>query len=568
MISAAFFLITRNLKNRVVRSVLRLRQPRYIAGAAVAILYFWSMFFRKAAINDIRHLQHGPVNQLMIVVASSIVLLLLIGAWAIPSDEPGLIFSEAEIQFFFAGPVSRPQLIAYKIFRSQVQSVFSAIIFSFFAFRGSHFVGMWLVLTILDMYRIFASFGRARLKQLGIGFLPRLVGVLAVLAIAGFLANRQFGAEAASIKGALQGPKSDALFTKIASIAAAPPLGTILFLPGLFGRTLYAPAPFLPAALLVMFGAVCFFLTTQLDVAFEDASIVASQRALTRRARRRGMRGGPSGITVRNVRPLFPLAERGRPEVALLWKNLVGTMRLSAFPVLLIAIPLAFAAGISIFGRHDGIPDALGIMGLMLSGAFVFLGPLAIRMDLRTDILRMDVIKAYPLPAEMLVAAELAAPLLVISAFELVTLLASVIAMQFGAHYFEFFTTPEFVVCAFVFVVPVVAIQLLIQNGAVLLFPAWNMTSDNRGFSAMGQRLLLLGGNAITLTIALIPAAIVFAPSLWIVRRLFGSAPFGILAATIPAVAVLGAEIFVAHKLLAAQFEEIDIANDIEAVTE
>lgn len=568
MTSAAFFLITHNFKNRFVRSVQRLRQPRYVLGLLVAIVYFWSILFRRAAVSDIRYLRSGGVNDVVVLVASVIVLLFLIGSWAMPGDEPGLIFTEAEIQFFFAGPVSRRQLLAYKVLRSQVQNVFTAIIFAFFAFRGSHFLGMWLALGVLNLYFTFVSFARARLKQSGIGWLWRLAAVAVVVTIIGMIATHQLQGEANAIVQAFKGPHQQPMLNALTRIAWAPPLGSFLYLPALFGRTVYAPAPFLSAALLVLFGLTCFFLTTQLDVSFEDASIVASQRALTRRARMRGMRSGRSTVAVHRFPPLFQLAERGRPEVAVFWKNLIGMTRISSVSVLLIGLPLAFVAAMSIFGRRHGIPDLLGIMGLMLAGAFVFLGPMAVRIDLRTDIVRLDIIKAFPLSAEALVAAELAAPLVVISAFELLTLLISVFSLQFGRHYFEFFSTPEFIVCAFVFIVPTIAIQLLIQNALVVLFPAWNMTTTSRDFGAMGQRLLFLIGNIATLGVAFIPAAIVFVPSFWLAHRIMGGAPFGILLATIPAVAVLVGEIFVGHKFLSAQFEEIDMANDVEALSE
>jgi hypothetical protein len=52
-----------------------------------------------------------------------------------------------------------------------------------------------------------------------------------------------------------------------------------------------------------------------------------------------------------------------------------------------------------------------------------------------------------------------------------------------------------------------------------------------------------------------------------VVPRLLGKSPAAFLVATIPAAALLIAEIAIAHKLLAAQFDELDIANDLENAT-
>ncbi len=561
MTSAAFFLITRNLKNRVMRSVLRLRQPRYIVGAVLAGTYFWSVIFRKHAVT-VMSMRQGPVNEFMMLIVSFVALLFIVGSWALPGDSPGLVFSEAEIQFFFAGPVSRRQLLAYKVLRSQVQSFFSAVIFSVFAMRGSHFLGMWVALAVLDVYTTFVSFARARLKQMHIGWWWRLAAVAVVIALIGWIGNRQFQDSSFNIPEAYGTPQAKAFMHAIATTAAVPPLGTILYAPRLFGTAVYSSAPALPIVILLASAFVFFFLTAQLDIAFEDASIVASQRSLARRSRMRGMRSGRSTAAINRIRPPFQLGATGRPEVAIIWKNLIGTLRMTPFPIIGIALPLVLAAVASIFGSHVAIAGAMGMMGLMIACMFVFFGPQALRGDLRTDMLRLDVIKTYPLSAEALLASELMAPLIVMSVFEMAMLLVSVFILQFGGGGVAFFTTPEFVVSAFVFVVPVLALQLLIQNGAIILFPAWSMSTEpNRGFSAMGQRFLFLIGNLLTLGIAVVPAAALFIPAYLLLHH----SAIGILTATLLPVAVLIVEIVVAHKLLAAQFESLDIANDIDA---
>jgi hypothetical protein len=57
----------------------------------------------------------------------------------------------------------------------------------------------------------------------------------------------------------------------------------------------------------------------------------------------------------------------------------------------------------------------------------------------------------------------------------------------------------------------VVLVLLLVQNMAVLLFPAWTTIGPDRatGFEAMGQRILIFAGTAFALLIAVLPAALV-----------------------------------------------------------
>jgi hypothetical protein len=210
----------------------------------------------------------------------------------------------------------------------------------------------------------------------------------------------------------------------------------------------------------------------------------------------------------------------------------------------------------------------LGVMCLMATGVYILAGPQAVRTDLRTDILRLDLIKTFPLSAEALLIGELGASLIVVAAAELLMLITGVTILQFSGRVFSFATTPEFVVCAVVFIIPISAIQLLIQNGAIILFPAWNLgTGDNSRFSAMGQRLLFLVGNLVTLSIALIPAGLLFVPAFIFLPKLIGNVTVGVFLATLPAVGVLVVEAYLALKFLAQQFEAIDMANDVDAAS-
>jgi hypothetical protein len=105
--------------------------------------------------------------------------------------------------------------------------------------------------------------------------------------------------------------------------------------------------------------------------------------------------------------------------------------------------------------------------------------------------------------------------------------------------------------------------QLLIRNAAAVLFPAWTMRSqdDPRGFTVMGQRLVLLAGNLLVLTISLIPPGIVVLIG-WFVSRSFSSS-FAVPFATVPAVALLVGEVWLGIRLLGAQFERIDVTNEM-----
>ncbi|HUJ15533.1 MAG TPA: putative ABC exporter domain-containing protein [Thermoanaerobaculia bacterium] len=568
MIQAAIFLITRGVKNRVVRTLSRLRQPRYAAGAVLVVLYFWTVFFRRHTRVAASHVSQIVAADLFIVILTVLALVIIVGAWALPNESPAFVFSEAEIQFLFPAPLSRRQLLGYKVMQSQVGLLFTAAVMWLFAFRGSHYLGMWLAIAAMNVYTMFVSFARARLKLAGIGFLTRLAAVLVVtIAIFG-IASWQLRDIAPAMLNALSANKLNAVGTLMRGAVTRAPLGIILAAPRIFAEVIYAPASpalFVDAAIVLVSAIVLFLAAVRLNVSFEDASIVASQRALTRRGRMRSMRMG-NPTAVHRFPPPFQLRENGRPEVAVLWKNLIASMRVSGFLFAALIVPVAFIATASIF-HNVAVEQAIGVAAMLTTLIFVFAGPQVVRGDLRLDLLRLDVVKSFPISAEMLVAAELAAPLLIVSIFELLMLSIGFIMLTLAGQQ-SFLTSPEFMVSAIVFVIPVSAIQLLIQNAAMVLFPAWSVSMDSaRGLTALGQRMLLLIGNIMTLAVALLPAALVLAGSVFAATKVFGSSPAVILIATLPAAALLVGEVAIGHRMLASQFEEIDIANDLENAT-
>ncbi|MGH9421394.1 MAG: hypothetical protein ACRD3J_15555, partial [Thermoanaerobaculia bacterium] len=212
---------------------------------------------------------------------------------------------------------------------------------------------------------------------------------------------------------------------------------------------------------------------------------------------------------------------------------------------------------------------AFGFMLLVLAGGFPLISPTIFANDLRLDMSRIEVLKSYPIAGERLVAAEIAAPLLVISILEM--LFATTASVLIGisgdvSKVASIVATPQFIVTVLLLTIPVCAVQLLIRNAMPVLFPAWAMRSKDepRGFVMTGQRLVIMAGNLLVLAVALIPAAIVFLPSLWIAYRFFAGNPAFVAVATMPAVGVLVAEVWIGVKALGAQFEVIDVSNETD----
>src|SRR5262249_23298986 len=147
--------------------------------------------------------------------------------------------------------------------------------------------------------------------------------------------------------------------------------------------------------------------------------------------------------------PLFRLGETGIPEVAIVWKNVIALVRTAFGIVVLLLLLGVFLLGFALY-QHQPVPYKV-IAGLFLfMGAFFPLsGPQLFANDLRLDLARSEILKSYPLIGERLVVAELAAPLFVISALELIFLTCGSILMRLSGtaeRFGRFAATPEFII--------------------------------------------------------------------------------------------------------------------------
>jgi len=565
-------------KNRILQRLRKLREPRYLIGAVAGAAYFWFFFFRRAhnsgvALARIRDLSF---NTVIVDFASVVVLFMMIAAWALPADSGGLDFSEAEIAFLFPAPLRRRDLLLYKILRAQPQALFSAVMLTIIGTRQGYFIGTWAAFSVMAVYFTMVSQGRARLRQFHISFLPRLgvvaliIGGLYALVLKQIHTIRPIAIPANYQQTIKAGGSARAA---IEAFFQKPVIAAILFVPKFFASAaLPGSLTTLVDSVLVVaaLGVIFFFIASALNVSFEEASISTSQRRAVRRERQHSQRIG-SFVMFRRAPALFKLAETGPVEVAIIWKNLIALMRNSITWVVILAATMALLLGLAMWTHDASGYLMIGTGLLVLAGFFPLLGPNMFANDLRLDMPRLEVLKSYPISGERLVAAEIAAPLAVISILEMMFASSASVLMAMAEQtnrWMRMVATPQFIVTVLLLTIPVCAIQLLIRNAVPVLFPGWAVRSKDepRGFVMTGQRLVTLAGNILVLVVSLLPAAIVFAPSLWVAYKFFsGNAAF-VAVATMPAVAVLVAEFWFGVKALGAQFESLDVSNEMDVM--
>lgn len=542
MLRALLYLRLASLWNLGWSRLRRLRQPKYLAGALVALGYFYFFLFRHAgagmrAPGGSLLAQLPPDTTALVLGLGGLALLTVVfGMWLLPSDRPGLRFSEAEIAFLFAAPITRRGLLHYKLvstlFASLLQTVFFAAIFNGRALltgRGGYLlVSWWLLLSFISLHYLGASLTIAKLAERGVHARLRrwaLLGVVVVVvAVLGGWIWVTLPSLLLSASVATWG--QTALSTGALRWLTWP--GQLLVRPFVArgaGEFVFALGP----ALAVL--ALHYLWVIRTNVAFEEASIASAERRASRLAELRrngGFSTGPAQSAGRA--PPWDLRRTPGPEFAFLWKNLLSTRRWLT-PRTWLVVAGALVAVSVVLQRTLG-PDywkagsVLTAAGLMAALAALVYGPLLTRLDLRQDLINADILKMYPLPGWRIVLGELLAPTLILTGIVWLGVLAWYLGLH-GHHppalSVAWFSPGMRVIwcgCAAGLTPLILGIELLIPNAAPVLLPGWFQTlrTPGGGIDLMGQRLIFGFGQLVVVALALGSAVAVAAALHLIVR--------------------------------------------------
>jgi len=101
--------------------------------------------------------------------------------------------------------------------------------------------------------------------------------------------------------------------------------------------------------------------------------------------------------------------------------------------------------------------------------------------------------------------------------------------------------------------------QLTIHNAVALVFPAWVPLGNQRprGLDAMGQRLIMLGGTWLLLTISLLPGTIAGGIA-WFALRSFVGAGAALVPASLVCAVIVAMEVLLATEAIGPAYERLD----------
>ncbi|HYK11146.1 MAG TPA: putative ABC exporter domain-containing protein [Gemmatimonadales bacterium] len=566
MIAAALYLSRRTWANSLRVRLKRLRQPKYMAGFSAGLFYLWFMFLRPGgAVSALNLLERESQETVAILFLGAILVL----NWAMQTSETPFPFTLAETQFLFAAPMTRRQVLLFKIFRSQMGLVISAVVTVFLFRRGAwslatviHAVGLWLGYAVLNLNGAGMGLLRLSLAQYGVAGAKRRIGTLAVFACAAG-AIWWVGRQQVPVISAAFDTGWRAGFAALTQVLHAGggailswPLRAVVdpFLARTPGELLSA----LPAGLLVL--GIHVWWVVGSSIAFEEAATDHAQRTAKRIASIRAGRGWTEPRSSRS-KPLTSAALdlRGSAAGAIVWKNRLGIKR--EFTIRsLVLVGIATVAGVmSLRGARLSSADLLGAFLLFGAGMVTLLGPLALRFDLRRDLEMLEVLKTYPVRGRTVVTGEVGALVLVLSLVAGGLTTAAFLLTIPNDSLPPLVDRLAILVSALSGIPAVIAVFVLVQNTSVLLFPAWVTVGPQRavGLEATGQRLLLTIGSLIALVVALVPAAALFGLVMWLSDSLVGG-PWSVALGAITGAATVGAECWLAVQLLGGVFDRMD----------
>ncbi|MBS1818676.1 MAG: hypothetical protein JSU08_12155 [Acidobacteria bacterium] len=563
MLSASLYVVRCTARNRMRARLRRLREPRYLVGAIAGFAYLiFTLVLRQRAYGVTGGGSGGLAGGAgLAAVALAAVAL---GSWAMPFRSALLEFSSAEIGFLFPAPLTRAQLVLYKIIRSQTTVLTAALIMVLAYPIGSivarlrALVALWVLLMAARVFFGLVSVGRrasASDPMLLRGvvapalFVPA-AGVLSVLVPA---LSRVAGRPDADLFGVVAELVSGVHAASGASLSAWLLWPFKVLVQPLFAST--------SGEFLLEFGsALALYVALALWLVVADSYSTDDHGAVIERTTT------PSATVRRSYvarRVGWRLGAAGWPEEAFLWKGFLQTFRTVDRQVLIrAALLLAWLIVTTFFvTRSQGIVLLVGVAATWGSIFSLLMLPQVMRMDMRQDLEHLELLRTWPVRGGAVLRGEMLWPSLTVIGIAWVF---GTIAMLTSVASSSRIPMPDRVAAwmAFLALAPgIVAAQYTVHNGIAVVFPGWIPLGPSRprGVDAAGQRLILLLGTWVGLLVALVPGAIVVAGLSWVARPFIGSLvlPIG---AVVTMTIVMG-EVWVATEVLGRVYDRLEITS-------
>jgi hypothetical protein len=447
------------------------------------------------------------IRMLAPLVLAAFVLLAVATNWG----EYAIYFSPADVDFLFAGPFSRRQLLVYKVIQSIRGGITAGTFFSIFAARYAPLLaGAWLgsVFTLLFMNALTLTLTLVGqiVSQRADSRWRRIVLALAAILVCFGLAStlkdfdpnhvlESVGRFRVSLAGRILATPFE-VFPRIVTATSAPELALWTAL----------------AAAMVL-GLFC--LAISLDANYLETAQRVSERYYERIKRRRQGGGAIAAIPISGAHririPRLPWLGGAGPNI---WRQWLLLARRSQGLLILIVIVVAMGGMFFVLTRQTSNGSHILVPAAILAGLAYqsLLASMQLPTGFRGDVDRMDWLKSLPLHPAAVVCGQISGAPLLLSLVQ-ATLLIVAWALCGGAY--------QLYAVGLVLLIPINLFCFGMENLLFLIFPLRMSPATAGDFQFMGKfmllamlkMLLLLVGLAIASAGALVYLLI---PQLWL----------------------------------------------------
>ena len=582
------YLTWRSLRGRVAGWLRLMKQPKYLVGTLAGVAWM-GMFAlrpltRMTRVNRVRERFEEIAEWLPAVeTAAALALLIFLSLWWLwPFGKAMVELTETELHLLLPAPVRRRHIIQYAVLRSQWGILFGCLMISFFSAAGSptalawRFLSVWPFLTLWNLHARGRGLWIARLQEVPAVTAWRRRGMVLAAVV---LLWTTLTLDLASIAAGLPAPGGDVASELRAALdperlRAEAPLLVVLLTParwvtgpvfaGLATDTTLA-SRFATLVWPVLLVVLHNEWVVRSQARFEEASLERSRRQAANReagARFRKIRQSQRETTPFRLRPV------GRPETAIIWKNLMQAHRAHLCLIVgggVVAVSVV-AAVVTVTGLPDWVTAIMVVAGVVGLAVTPLMAGHQWRNDLRTDLLRIEVIRTWPIDGWRLFVSQVLPPAIVATLYAAAAggvLLVSGIAAGRPTATGSVLVTPELaaslgvpyvvlLLLGLVAVLPLIAavasLSATLQNLLALLWPSWIQLGRRRSGSAghIGQGLLTGLGLMLAMAVGLLPGGVLVAAWLFIQIRVADiplsawELPVMSLAGVIPLAVIIG----------------------------
>jgi hypothetical protein len=538
------------------RQLRRLKTPTgallALVGFGAIALWIWSIIY-----NSSRSASVTLTPQVARLVGSVITIMSLVGALSFR----GLYLPREEIELLFAAPLSRSDVIRYRLWTALGKSLFGSTFFGLVVMRSASvpafgFIGAVVAMMTIPIAAQIVSLLAGDVENRWIQRLPKgalrtvnLVGAMVIIAVILFPMSRS-GGHASGAAG----------LEFLKNIPANPVVGALTLPLWPWAAMITTKSPLQFVGLLPLCLAIWWLLyqtCVRIPIDYRELSLETSADVARRLARmRRGAAGAAGGAAEKSAAGWRVPWMFGRgPFGALAWRK-TGTILRKARGTLMISgalvLVLVFATTFVFKGEGDSKISALGSSMMIAVGGTLYLCS-GLRFDFREDLDRMDVVRSWPLaPWRVFLATILPEVVLVTSLLALAIVARTAITGSFPLEVLGILTL----------LAPAVLGWVAIDNAVFLFWPV-RLTPGSEGMLQQAGRSLVLMALRFVATALVAGLVIGVAALAWYGRKWVGySNVTAIVLASIAGVSVLAAECVFLIQIGGRALGRFDVARD------